>query len=202
MIGATRAGVAGKSEAPGRLVAESTGGSARRLPGAGGSLLRSSSRRRRLADAPLGRANESSGFHPHAAWPGRTVHQRGCCGSDWVADQPSALHAEAPDRRGSGNATSRIRSSGEVASRIDERLSPWLRRRSPRIFPRAGRNGVVEIVSLTPFPSRRGEKYGAAGDARKRRSFFGLAHLGVHRLCTLTATGWMRSAGFHRNVKM
>src|SRR2546430_11930140 len=29
-----------------------------------------------------------SGFHPQAAWPGRKVHQCGCCGSDRVADRP------------------------------------------------------------------------------------------------------------------
>jgi len=63
---------------------------------------RSSSRHRRLTVASLGRAYGSSGFHPQAAWPGRKVHQCECYGSDRVADRPSALHAEAPSRRGWG----------------------------------------------------------------------------------------------------
>ena len=48
----------------------------------------------------LGRANRGSGFHPQATPSGRSVHQCECYGSDRVADRPSALHVEAPFRRG------------------------------------------------------------------------------------------------------
>src|SRR5579859_3049687 len=96
---AMRLGTVGNVEAPGAATAR---------PGAphigylepGDSSRRSSSRRRRLTDTSLGRADESSSFHPQAAWPGRKVHRCECCGSDRVADRPSALHVEAPNRRG------------------------------------------------------------------------------------------------------
>ena len=77
----------------------------------------------------------SSGFHPQAAWPGRKVHQCGCYGSDRVADRPSALHTEAPRRRGWGTRLAPTARVSEVTSRIVERLSPCLRRRSPRKLP-------------------------------------------------------------------
>lgn len=48
----------------------------------------------------LGRASRGSGFHPQATPSGRSVHQCECYGSDRVADRPSALHVEAPFRRG------------------------------------------------------------------------------------------------------
>jgi hypothetical protein len=114
--------------------------------------LRSSSRRRRLADAPLGRASRElrlrspsslAGPQGSPTWVLRIRSGRG----------PTFRTA----RRGTTSAwirhaTGLISSGGEVPSRIDERLSPCLRRRSPRTFPRTRRKGVVEIVSPNPSP--------------------------------------------------
>src|SRR5438309_5194248 len=85
-------------------------------PEPGDCSLRSSSCRRWLTDASLGRANRSSGFHPQAAWPGCKVHRCGCCGSDRVADRPSALHVEAPRRRGQGTRLALSIRAGEPRS--------------------------------------------------------------------------------------
>src|SRR6266702_5878719 len=109
-----RFGTDGKTKPPGRQL---------RRPGAphigylepGDSSRRSSSRRRRLTDASLGRADESSSFHPQAAWPGRKVHRCECCGSDRVADRPSALHVEAPHRRGWSTRLAPTIRAGELA---------------------------------------------------------------------------------------
>lgn len=102
-------------------------------PEPGDCSLRSSSCRRRLTVASLGRAIRSSGFHPHTAWPGRTVHRCECCGSDRVADRPSALHAEAPLRRGWGTRLAPTIRAGEI---LPDRQAPepLLRRRPPRNF--------------------------------------------------------------------
>ena len=119
-------------------------------PEPGTCVLRSSSRRRRLTDASVGRANESSGFDPPTAWPGHWVRQRGCCGSDRVADRPSALHAEAPDRHGWGTRLAPNCSSRREPSRIDERLSPCCVGVLPGFSARTRRNGVVETRGFNP----------------------------------------------------
>jgi len=126
-------------------------------PEPGACALRSSSRRRRLADAPLGRANRSSGFHPQAAWPGRKVRRCECYGSDRVADRPSALRAEAPRRRGWGTRLAPTARTGEILSRIDERLSPCLHRRPPRSFRPNPSHRRDQDARSQPFPARRVE---------------------------------------------
>src|SRR5689334_20787147 len=138
-------------------------------PEPGDSLPRSSSRRRRLTVASFGRANGSSGFHPQAAWPGRKVHQCECYGSDRVADRPSALHAEAPRRRGWGTRLAPPVRTGET---LPDRWTP-----EPLIASAPSPEFPSELVMKAwkeresqPFPSRRVEsnigvrKNGASAD--------------------------------------
>ena len=82
---------------------------------------RSSSRHHRLTDSSLGRVSESSGFHPRAAWPGRKVRRCECCGSDRVADRPSALRIEALRRCGRGTRLAPPARAGET---LPDRQTP------------------------------------------------------------------------------
>jgi len=98
-----------------------------------GLLPRSSSRRRRLTDSSLGRANRSSGFHPQAAWPGRKVHRCGCWGQ--IGSRTDFRTA----RRGTastwlGHATGPSYPTRRGSSRSPAALSLVLHRRPPRNF--------------------------------------------------------------------
>ena len=125
-------------------------------PEPGDCSLRSSSCHRRLTDSSLGRASRSSGFHPQAAWPGRKVHQHGCYGSDRVADRPSALHAEAPRRRGWGTRLAPTIQAGEPLP--DRRPpEPLLRRRPPRNFRSDPPCRRSQDTRSQPFPAKRVE---------------------------------------------
>ena len=53
-----------------------------------------------LAELPVGRVNKGPSFDPQASWPAHLVHPCKRCGSGRVADRPSALHPEAPNRGG------------------------------------------------------------------------------------------------------
>lgn len=149
-------------------------------------LPRSSSCHRRLTDTSLGRANRSSGFHPQAAWPGRKVHQHGCYGSDRVADRPSALHAEAPRRRGWGTRLAPSIRAGEL---LPDRRPPeplFASAASPE-FPLGPTLQAWPRREVSTLPSKaRGSQYRACAQVRKCRCFFGLARSYVHRLWTLT----------------
>jgi hypothetical protein len=171
-------------------------------PEPGTCVLRSSSCRRRLTDASLGRANRSSGFYPPTAWPGHWVRQRGCYGSDRVADRPSALHAEAPDRHGRGTRLAPDCSSRREPSRIDERLSPCCVGALPGISARTRRNGVAETRGLNPSLHGAWSEYRNRRRRRKCRYLFGLAHCDVHRLWMLKHALGRRSATHPHDVDL
>ena len=144
------------------------------------SLPRSSSRRRRLTVASLGRANGSSGFDPQAAWPGRKVHQCECCGSDRVADRPSALHAEAPHRRGWSTRLAPSVRAG-VSSPDHRAPEPLFASAPSPEFPPGPALKAWWKRWASPLPLKARERqYRAGREPRKCRCFFGLAHFNVN----------------------
>jgi hypothetical protein len=170
---------------PGRH-ARPPGGSAHRLPGAEGLLPRSSSHHRRLAVAPLGRAirelrlpspSSLAGLQGSPMWVLRVRSGRG----------PTLRTA----RRGTtsawmGHATGPNCPGQRGASRIVERLSPCLRRRSPRKLPPGPVTQAWSRRWILTLPCATCGESIVARTPCKRRCFFGLDHFDVHDVWTLT----------------